>query len=517
MVTGSLATWSDLPPELLEEVLIYLDPRSLLTLGKLNHYLNHLALETFFGYSLYHIHRKMLVPPFPHDEDLLLSGFYLALWLNHVTELEQSIYGDVYQSIRQFRKLISFVKRLHSMKSLKLRILISPPCWGWRDYRVEGEKLIAELHELVDVAMTKGCETLQIEGNSLPHCRLSASGIRALRSPDPVTVRMWKWMKGRMSLPCISTPLEFSSSPTSQDAKRLSSASITSDSHITDCVLSRPALLGARALPYIAKLLRRNAETITHLEMNCFGLTRSWWKARALSLALFDGIHLPHLSKLILHIQVSTISTGSFAWFLSRHPEITTLEIHDPSTLPDETSIILTRHQPPFSLPNLRSLRVPARVAEWLLAKMTNPSIDLQSLEIYARRYPDGLAKLGDAIRELRHRKGRIQILTLDANWWKYGNELMEEDKDDLGKQDDSSTLRVHRVVFAFQYSPFWMSTCPMRLSGGLTHVMRLFPMVKELEMRSNNSSMEIFEGAGEVKKKIMEHCPTLCVLSVQC
>ncbi|KXN87229.1 hypothetical protein AN958_08619 [Leucoagaricus sp. SymC.cos] len=502
----------DLPTEVLEQILAYLDPESLLTLGKVNHFFNHLALRDFFGPSVHHIQMNKIVPPYPHPEDLLLSGLCIALWLDNVAELEQRIVGDIHQSIWQFCKLITFVKRLHSLKSLILRISIVLPCWGWREYRLEGDLFVAELHRLMEIAVEKGCENLHIEGNSIPHCRLSAAGIRQLRSTQTITKRAWKWMKNRVPSFCIKTtdPL----SHTTPDMAASPTPSRSPTPRIATCVLHRPALLGTTALPYIGHLLKCNAETITLLDMNCFGLTRSYWKARALSLALFDSIHLPNLSKLALIIQVSTIPSNSFAWFLARHSGISYLKITDPSNLPHHPSRLVLSKRHPFSLPYLKTIDLPARVAEWLFVSM-NPTVthSLESVRVHAHSCMDVLARLGDAIRVLRRQKDYVDTLILDAYWRSYGDDLLHGGWDKLSEQDESCLLDVRKLVLVYGEPFFCQSTFPVRLVGMFARVVKLFPSVTELEIKDREH--EDFRDATGMRERIMEECPTL--LSVQC
>jgi hypothetical protein len=510
MSTKDFATWSDLPIELAELVLVHLDPQSLLTMAKLNHYLNYLALEIFFGSdAIRSIHMNKLAPPFPHSESLILSGLCIGLWMRNITELEQRIIGDVHQSALHFRKLTAFVERLRSLKSLSLRIYIIPPCWGLRDYRVEGDLLVVELHKLLEVAVGKGCERLQVEGSSIPYCRLSAAGIRTLRSQNAATTKAWKWMKRRLSLPCVWDTCALPSSLPIPDANCPSDLSTLPHSHITTCTLHRPALLGDSALPFIAKLLRRNAETITHLDVNCFGLTRSYWKARGFSLALFNSVHLPHLDTLVLTIQVSTISTSSFAWFLSRHPRISTLKIVDPSTLPDQPFIVPPKH-PPLSIPSLKTLSIPARVAEWLFAHMIDEAYTFESVTVSAWGHPDNVEKLSDAIREMRHRRVRMEALTFDVKW--RNAFLIDNGFERLRQQDELCLLDVGKLILLGNEGDYSL-TSPSQFVGAFVHVVEWFPTVTELEIKGRLDQCEDWD-LGQVRKSILERCPHL--LSVQ-
>jgi hypothetical protein len=504
--------WLDLPTEIVERVLVYLDPQSLLSMGKVDRFLNHLALKEFFGSSIHHIQVNKLIPPYPHPESLILSGLCLALWLDNIIELDQRIVGDLQQSIWQFRKLITFVERLHTLKSLTLRVSIIPPYWRCRGYRAEGDLLVGKLHQLLEIAVNKGCEKLHIEGNSIPHCRLSSAAIRTLRLNFASTAKTWKWMKRRILHPCVQKSACLSLEPSPETIYPAIPPDDSPSPHVTECVLRKPALLGTTALPYIVNLLRRNADTITHLDMNCYGLTRSYYKARALSLALFNNIHLPRLDTLVLTFQVSTISTNSFAWFLSRHPKISVLKINDPSTLPQQPPLIPVKRYP-FHLPNLKTLDLPSRVIEWFFSSAIQLPEALESVTIHASNGTDNLESLGNAIRDLRHWMGYIESLALDTNWWSYGM-ARDHGHDRLGRQDVVCSLQVRKLVFLVGERPFYTTMCPRRLAGYFMFVVKVFPTLAELEIKSRN--LEQLQGGEEMREVILTGCPNL-IVSVQC
>ncbi|KAJ3565987.1 hypothetical protein NP233_g7289 [Leucocoprinus birnbaumii] len=168
---GELATWADLPVEILDQIIGLCDTPALLTLSYLNTQLNTLALETLFkrenvtspklGYIVSRLARPEIVP-----------ALNAALWLTHLPHVTYYLNPDVERLFFEVRGLQRLVGRFRQNDRLDL-YFSSVDRWfadtGSRrksggQMWIEQETWRTIFLRLLRTALNKGCNSMRVEG-----------------------------------------------------------------------------------------------------------------------------------------------------------------------------------------------------------------------------------------------------------------------------------------------------------------------------------------------------------------
>lgn len=503
---------SDLPAELIQHIIYYLDPDTTLNFGKLDRRFNRLALGALLGATNGGTHLYTYPPPVAFSEEHIYRGLSIALAIEDIAEFRQQIYGCLPVALWQIRRLKLQITRLRSLKVFILNIDIDREgmnsmgelerTWGSTDG--SGEEFMSELQELMDLVVARGCERLNVDGGGyVTHCKLSASQVRLLLSKQTATAKAWRWTKSH-ALSWGGT--DKSGSP---------SAEVTG-ANLKDCILTPVTFLGRTAPSFNLSLLERNANSITRLELSIYGVTRSATKVRALIWGLLDNIDLPKLEILVLHASAWNIPGPPFAWFLSRHPTLKFVTICSPASRAGN----LTSHSP-INLPKLKGIRFPARMAMWFLKN----SVEVPPIfrEIFLDTYhdPANLESLGGVIRELRRRTKKVIYFHLTADWWTYTKNLSRKrSKDSLGGPSDLPRLTVKKLVLILNKRPDSCSeTSATDLSETFIHLLKDVFTVGAVVIEPNVPGQDVLriQSSRHMTNLIKNALPTLKSVHCHC
>ncbi|KAJ3553541.1 hypothetical protein NP233_g12619 [Leucocoprinus birnbaumii] len=265
-------TLSDLPAEVIHQILCELDEETLLVVSELDQCINRLALQAFFGAT----QGGTQLDTVPPSLQIFLTA--TLSWIAYGRRARANNH-----TIRVFCLSIKIDTQSSGRISLKEEI--------WGPSTRDGDKLMFELQELVDLVISKGCQKILVgtpDKDYFPPSRLSSSQVRSVLLKHTLAAQTLK---------------------------------------LKDYTLWGSPFLGPTALSYNLNLLEQCTNTMHRLELNTEGVTRSNSKLKALLSGLLNDIHLPNLKYFLLTTKTRLIQYSYLIWFLSRHHGLAGLHI----------------------------------------------------------------------------------------------------------------------------------------------------------------------------------------------
>lgn len=423
-----LVSWSDIPFEIVKQIITLCDNYTLLALAQTNYQLNDLAIQTLLV-------REGSTSDYPKgfyfesndSSDIIIPAFNLALSEFHAPDFVYYFHSNPVL-FREALSISRFLSRVVIDDKLTLSFDIIDQCRGlngfWRMEAASAKIWRVIFVKLLETALEKGCRHLTLYGGlnfqiysprkrkhgpclpgvsrspGLPDASsfalpLSRSRPRPLRvSHFHPTLRtlyqgLVKWVKGRVRSTKANISRIGGSSPASFRSSSSSSAyslkfpepelvdsppDIETETSLPTLAMSPPSLtrldlqsammLHPLFFQYTLDLIRVNSGSLQHLVLDYIRTSASTWKK------LLKSIALPKLESFTFKLYGQTVGEESLPGivleFLTRHPTIRELELEGLNS---------TAQYPQFDstnlLPILESLEATPRTLSWLLQNST--------------------------------------------------------------------------------------------------------------------------------------------------
>ncbi|KAF5359518.1 hypothetical protein D9756_002951 [Leucocoprinus leucothites] len=455
MSSSHRSAWEDLPPEVFEQTLAYMDDDSMLTLARVNRFFNYTALDLFLGAKIMNcifqeskfsnVLYKGLARP-KASEGLRLSLRVQQLEHIHFRPSNRS-------SLSEMQSLKPFIQRISALKSLQLELRETRS-----DDDAVGFNLARAAAELCDSAVAKGCETLKLE-------RL-LSFTRLTKDPYPVSI--------------LYAP---------------ESSSITRNLF---CVHLCGAFLLSPLLTYTSGLLGTYSTTIRRLRFDASTIVvpKLNWDQ------LFSSLHLPNLETFLFDNLVHTrLASSCLADFLSRHPTITTLRIY--CGLLRTHDIALHATKPPV-LPNLLKIEGSRGIITWLF-RDSSACVNVQEVVIPHVEDPTEVlhSVVGPARNPSDSLKVVIKLNPLLRLWLDWMTKQIEK------KDNSLRDVRLVNLTFRFDCS---ISSLDQKSICCLAQFVALFPTLRHFEAvrPSADATDEVAIAEKNLCDNVFQFCPNL-------
>lgn len=356
--------WTDMPPEIVDEILGHCDELCLLILGRVNHQLNSLALSR---YLVPHVKdgviRLHLKHP-PHNlicrrNTDLACAFRTAFWLpRNIQHINyrlpphfQSSYLDGY--IKDLRDLTTFICRMRKLVSLRIDSGGNVVDW---DISKRSHRDIWT--ELFGAAIAKGCEVFEIKEKGGARSGHSFSPPGPSWALQASILRSTSWLFHKLGLAATAKNavttwvMPTLPSPLTTGTVKLPLQNVQIDGR------------GSSDLPFVFyTILIHHAISLTRLSLTNLRI-RDEKKLKK----LFDCIHFTALEFFTFDNDWTRVPLDIFLKFLYHHPTLVELDLQVEVRISDvgpPKEWVTWRHPPKF--PNLQRLRMPPTPLQWLV------------------------------------------------------------------------------------------------------------------------------------------------------
>jgi hypothetical protein len=336
MMPPNLATLTDLPHELLTQIIYPLDTESIYTLAKTSKTLHFFALPLFLSRNNISIRTQLpehVSMSFPSKEGLI--ALETSLLATNLRNIQYSCATDdadrLFYDIRALRRLLARLPSLHAFTWAHYPSssnVVAP-----NDAKPDMQRWSTEFSTLVDTALQKSCQNLSIFGGDTLF-KLSSDQRNLQELPAPKSWKFLSYTARRKVLSIFSKtenqPLPPCPSPTPQCASF----------YIASSMLLHPQLRR-----WFQSTLQANAGAMTRLALNGVVISSSTWHQ------LLPTLSLPELYNFELNsgdqlVNGMGVALNDIETFLRRNPSIEMLTLFGiiiPDTTPQLRKPILPK------------------------------------------------------------------------------------------------------------------------------------------------------------------------------
>ncbi|KAF9454364.1 hypothetical protein P691DRAFT_787680 [Macrolepiota fuliginosa MF-IS2] len=386
-----MGTLSDLPTEILEQVIVHLNDAMLLRAAQVNQRLNSVALSEFF--KRHNVFRyKSIVVDSPHGETMTtLRALCMAVWIKHVPLLIFHINPGIPDLFDEVYGLTVFIDQLEHFGSLDLHIgfgtwrEVMPPTSHERMAR--GQHWRDAFFSLLEIVLLKGTQRLYISDRQKmqDYLEMDQDGLPSVLRYGASLRRLGGWIikKGRGIVHSAfvrgldeevvvygpRSPRTMIKRWGSNRSTVINAGCITPSVPrvlgLEQLLLSSPSLISPLFFSRTLSMFRGFAGTLRILSISYETRDQHRWAT------MLEQIELPRLDYLYCHgigthpVDPPMTITEMIILFISRHPSLTNLEVRNlpPLLNPPESTPVL---------PNLRSLIAHATFTKFLLQNPDN-------------------------------------------------------------------------------------------------------------------------------------------------
>lgn len=349
---SNLATLTDLPHELLTQIIYPLDAESIYTLAKTCKTLHFFALPLFLSRNSIHIRKQRpecVSISCPSKEGLIALG--TSLLARNLRSIQYygcntDDAGRLFYDIRALRRLLARLPSLHAFTWAHYPL--SGNVVAVNDAKLDMQKWSTEFSALVDAALQKSCKDLFINGGDalfLP----SPEQTYLQEPPSPkirkILANTARWKVLSIFSKTKNQPLP----PCPPPAPQCASFCITSS-----------MLLHPQLLPWFQSTLQANAGAMTRLVLNKVVVSPATWHQLLPTLAL-PALHTFELNSGDQLVDGMGVALEDIETFLRRNPSIELLTLSG-IIMPD----ITPRLRKPI-LPKLRAMDAHPKFIAWIL------------------------------------------------------------------------------------------------------------------------------------------------------
>ncbi|KAF5359574.1 hypothetical protein D9756_002999 [Leucocoprinus leucothites] len=457
------SAWENLPLEVFEQTLTYMDATSLITLARVNRLFNYMALEQFFGKpmmnDLLRASKFFNIPASTRvgGEVSTIEALRLALWLQQLEHIHHRLSREHFSS--DIKSLMLIIARIPTLKTLHLDL---KEVYYPEDYMPE-----LAMAKLCDIAVAKGCESLRLG------CLVE------------VYQRLQHRQKARLF-------------------------------HVVDSSFKKANLrviqiCGAFLIPplstYTSSLLEAHSATIRHLHFDTsttFIAAETWEK-------ILGSVYFPNLETFLFNHPIMTrVKPPSLISFLSSHPTLTTLRLN--CGLYHSKDPFRDLEQP--TLPSLLVIEAESRLIAWLFRSRTAclnvKEVIIQQGEANARFLDEALSAVGGPQREGPPDKVVLKIRLFSRSWSAWMTRHIE---DDDGDARDGGLRNVWMINLGFHVD-FVVASMDEEIMRCFAQWVALFPALRYLEIVRPSVDPTVALDVASVDKAlhdiIFKYCPKL-------
>ena len=507
---SNLATLTDLPHELLTQIIYPLDTESMYTLAKTCKTLHFFALPLFLSRNCIHIetqYPEYVSMSCPSKEGLIALGTSM-LATNLRTIQYRCTTDDVDRLFYDIRLLRRLLARLPSLNAFTwAHYPSSSNVVAPNDAKLDMQKWSTEFSALVDAALQKSCQDLVIYGSDALFPPSSEQpNLHGLPAPKSWNIlsNTARWKVLSIFSKTKNQPLP----PCPPPAPQCTCAAFS----ITSSMLLHPQLLR-----WFQSTLQANAGAMTRLALNKVVVSSSTWRQ------LLPTLTLPVLYSFQLNagdqlVDGMGVALEDVETFLRCNTSIALLTLSG-IIIPDMTP----RLRKPI-LPKLRMVDAHPKFIAWILSckvpqfrPLAAVTLSAESDEFDYDQFDEALAVI--ALYSYTNTLGLVLNFSSKTGVHKWIQKHVSNSTTAQGSVSQRCITNLTMVTYLTLYTKFWM-----RLNDGEEPIVRLlprffalFPSLEKVDFWEQPfSARQIdLQGYKDLLKKIMSLCPMLKAVSV--